>query len=504
MFKVHVNDGHLEMPTDDIFYIVAKEGVFLKKKLGIMESIAPVDSISILDSVSTMAKLHIRRISGKNFGKVINFFKAVYAEHRSESIVLLFYSEEKKRYKIFPPRQKVTAASLDYNRGITVDGMTMIGTIHSHGSMSAFHSGTDDDDEKSFDGLHITIGDVDDDEVSISASIIANGYRFMVDPNDYITNLNLVKDVDKTETGFGTKVYRMVNGKLVLDKKESSKSSYTWRKFDKRYAVNVPEEQQRFNKKWLDVVEKGSYTYRYPGGYGMYGESGWGRHYDPTAWQKYRKVGQKVAALNPPQQKTVIIGKDGKVDDSKKQKCLFPLDQLEAQDEDFNPCEGCLYRDYKVMWAIDQYTQEVEEDIDEEDLISNFIPAEEYDHLFKNGNVAKDHEQIGGALIPNVSNGEPYVCPYCNNKFFLMGHEACPFCYEAITYTVVEKEDNKTGKEGDFLTENDEFYEETLKQAQGNETHKIPDPEKSEIPIPIPTKTLKLKEMFQKVFSKER
>lgn len=499
MFKVHVNDGQVEMPKDDVFYIVAKEGVFLKKKLGIMESIAPVDNISILDSVSTMAKLHIRRIPGKTFGKVINFFKAVYAEHRSESIVLLFYSEEKKRYKIFPPRQKVTAASLDYNRGITVDGMSMIGTIHSHGGMSAFHSGTDDDDEKSFDGLHITIGDVDDVDVSISASIIANGYRFMVDPNTYITNLNLVKDVDKTETGFGTKVYRMINGKMTLDKKASQKSSYSYRKFDKRYMVNVPEEQQRFNKKWLDVVEKGSYTYHYPPGYGMYGETGWGRHYDPTAWQKYRKVGQKVVGqLNPPQQKTVVIGKDGKIDKSQEQKCLFPLDQLDAQDEDFNPCEGCLYRDYKIMWAIDQYTEEVADDIDEEDLISNFIPSEEYDNLFKNGNVGQDHEQIGDKLIPNVNDEKPYVCPYCNNKFFLMGHDICPFCYEAITFTVVEKEE----KSGDFLTENDEFYKETLKQAQGNETHRIPDPEKTE--IPIPPKSLGLKKMFQKVFSKER
>ena len=489
------------MPTDDVFYIVAKEGVFLKKKLGIMESIAPVDNISILDSVSTMAKLHIRRISGKNFGKVINFFKAVYKEYRSESIILLFYNEEKKRYKIFPPRQKVTAASLEYNRGITVDGMTMIGTIHSHGSMSAFHSGTDDDDEKSFDGLHITIGDVNDDEVSISASIIANGYRFMVDPNEYITNLNLVKDVDKTETGFGTKVYRMINGKMVLDEKAISKTSYTYRKLDKRYAVNVPEEQQRFNKKWLDVVEKGSYITHYPGyayGYGMYGESGWGRHYDPTAWRKYGKVGQKVVGqLNPPQQKTVIIGKDGKTDDSKKQKCLFPLDELATQDDDFNPCEGCLYRDYKVMWAIEQYTDEVD-DIDEEDLISNFVPAEEYDDIFKNGNVAEDHEQIGGTLIPsNVNDDEPYICPYCNNKFFLMAHNVCPFCNEAITFTVVEKE-----KDGNFLTETDEFYEETLKQAQGNENNRIPDPEKLE--IPIPPKSLGLKKMFQKVFSKER
>ena len=45
MFKVHINDGSA-LPDDDVYYIVAKEGIFLKKKLGVMESIAPVKNIS--------------------------------------------------------------------------------------------------------------------------------------------------------------------------------------------------------------------------------------------------------------------------------------------------------------------------------------------------------------------------------------------------------------------------------------------------------------------------
>ena len=32
MFEIFINDGTKEMPTDDIFYIIAKEGIFLRKK----------------------------------------------------------------------------------------------------------------------------------------------------------------------------------------------------------------------------------------------------------------------------------------------------------------------------------------------------------------------------------------------------------------------------------------------------------------------------------------
>jgi len=189
MFKIHVNDGINEMPTDDICYIIAKEGIFLKKKMGIMDSIAPVDNISILESVSASAQMHILPIPATMFAKVIDFFGQVYDKYRGECIVLLFYNEETQKYKIIPPQQKVSAGSLEYNRSMTIEGYTMIGDIHSHGSMSAFHSGVDDDDEKSFDGLHITIGNANHAEISLSGSIVANGYRFMVDPMDYITGI---------------------------------------------------------------------------------------------------------------------------------------------------------------------------------------------------------------------------------------------------------------------------------------------------------------------------
>jgi len=126
MFNVFVNDGSQEMPDDDILYIVCKEGVYLKKKLGIMESITPVKEISILNTVEMMAQMHIKPIPAYQFAQVESFFRAIYKEHRSEAIVLLFYNEERKVYKIVPPHQKVNGASVDYNRAITIEGFTMI------------------------------------------------------------------------------------------------------------------------------------------------------------------------------------------------------------------------------------------------------------------------------------------------------------------------------------------------------------------------------------------
>jgi len=87
MFKVFVNDGTQEMPKDDILYIVCKEGVYLKKKVGIMESITPVKGLSHLDTVETMARMHMEDIPGFEFAKIIDFFRAVYKEHKSEAVV---------------------------------------------------------------------------------------------------------------------------------------------------------------------------------------------------------------------------------------------------------------------------------------------------------------------------------------------------------------------------------------------------------------------------------
>ena len=463
MFPVVINDGQTEMPKDDVFYIIGKEGIFLKKTIGVMDSLAPVSQISTLQSVAASAQMRITKIPGPKFAKVIEFFRAVYDEYYGEAIVLLFYDEEKKTHTIMPPQQKVTAAGCDYNRGVTIDGLTMIGTIHSHAAMSAFHSGTDDKDEESFDGLHITIGNMRDPEVSISASIVANGYRIMIDPSDYVEQLELTKDIDEKEERATTTIYRYIDGKLVKDDKKTSRYSYTQRKFDKRYVSTVSNHQKRFNKKWMKMVEKGTYAHVYRGaGAAAYGwtprNQGWGGNYDSWAWGEHQPwrnnknlpatvINRSIPPQNVGPQKTPGI--------------IFP--PHDTDEDDYNACEGCLHRDDKIQWAIEQYTEEVDGP-DEDELTNNFVLDDRFDHMFQKGEatslniicskcklkfnlglstvcpgcgeVAPDEIDMKdvevGPMDPVI--GQDFVCPTCGNTFTHKGKDICPFCDEELDF----------------------------------------------------------------------
>lgn len=461
MFKVVLNDGQTEMPDDPVYYVIGKEGVYLKKTLGIMDSLAPVKQISTLQSVATSARMHISKIPGPKFAKIIEFFRAVHKEYYAEAIVLLFYDEVKQAHTIIVPNQKVSGGSCDYNRGITIEGLTMIGTIHSHGGMSAFHSGTDDKDEESFDGLHITIGNMRDEEVSISASIVANGHRVMVDPCEYVDKLKLTQDVDEKEERATTTIYTYKDGKLVKDEKKTSRYTYSHRKYDKRYVVQVTDHQKRFNQKWMKKVEKGTYTYHRAYG-GAYGNQGWGSHYDSWAWGQHQPwranknlpstvVKRGVPPQNVGPQKTPGV--------------VFP----EHEDEDFNPCENCMHRDDKIQWAIEQYTDEVDEP-DEEDLKDNFVLDDKFDHMFEKvnatalniicakcnlkyniglasvcpgcGEAAPDEIDMKDVEVAPLDPviGRDFSCPTCGNTFTHKGKDICPFCDEELDFDDYRKE----------------------------------------------------------------
>ncbi len=543
MFKVVLNDGQNEMPEDDIFYIIAKEGVYLKKKLGVMESIAPVKQISILESVNSMAKMHITKIPGRWIAKVISFFQAVYEQHKSEAIVLLFYDEETGKHRIVPPMQKVAGASCDYDKGITIEGMTMIGTIHSHARMSAFHSGTDDTDEEHFDGLHITLGDLDEEYPSMSASIVANGYRVMVDPNDYIENLALMSETNPVEGKPSRVVYRWIDNKLVKDEEATSKYTYTYKKFDRRYDVLASPHERIFNKKWLKMVEKGVYTHKsWRGRQGSYGYNahgysrhghsvhGWGHNYDPNAWThgKHPLLPGAQAGTRVPPQNVCQSAKTPSKD-------IFP----HTSDGEYIPCVTCVHRDCKMTNELESeeftdyiflcmncgevVTDEDEEIkckecktdehlhlLDDDSLSSGYIPSDEFDYLFE-----KDQKGV-------VEESNYITCATCGNGFHLPIDDAiCPFCYNLVKQVnnplvpseqVLSSEDvleSQMKKDsGAFLNaEAEEANDAAIEAAKKvDETiERIPEPGSKSIPIPETThQTMSIKDMFRRAFWKER
>lgn len=378
MFKIIVADGKQELPDDDIYYIVAKEGIYIKKKLGIMDSVSPVKNISILESVQATAKMNIEKIPAIAVAKIANFFRAIQKQHRSEAIVILFYNEETKKYKLVPPSQKVTPGGIEYNRSIVIDGWTMIGDIHSHSSMSAFHSGTDQGDENSFDGLHITFGNMDCEFISISASIVSNGNRVMIKPEEYMKGTELKQEVDEIEKIPTTRIYKWVDGKMVEETPNyQTKGFKTYRRYDKRYKI-ISENtvKAKVPDSWLSKVEYGiQHIYGnsklenvwqnyYQGGQWARGRwtghnnRGWNENFDPTVWNK-----DKISKPNVPPQNVGVKTEPIKFPPHKQGPFVTDVTPPEKP----IPCESCAFRErapeFVAKLLVEQNDGIIEEEI---------------------------------------------------------------------------------------------------------------------------------------------
>jgi hypothetical protein len=393
MFPIYLYEGN-ELPEDEICYLIAKQGIFLKKKVGLVESLTKVDKISILNELKPWAKMSLPKIAGSQMGKTISFFKAVVEEFSGEANVFLYYNEIENKYTLAIPKQEVSGAACDYEEATGILGYDLVGTIHSHARMSAFHSSTDDKDEKHFDGLHITIGHLTDDYPSISASIVVNGFRVIVDPCEYIDKCVAVKIPQKSFTPYAaSKMYRYINGKMVQVESDPPTTPVV-KKYDERYDIQVSEKQKQFNKKWLKKVSRKVYTPTTYARNQRYMDHEFfdffGSGYDSlTEWMVSKgKEGNTKNILNV-----------GPVKDSvefPKHEDLGDLGDL----DDYNPCINCVFKDSKLEYAYDILQTGIDpgEDLPE---TNNFEPEETADIWTKDdGSAAYDSEQEESEQTP--------------------------------------------------------------------------------------------------------
>jgi len=124
---------------------------------------------------------------------------------------LLRKTDDPSVYRILVPVQKVSMASvrvdtfdkaIDIVTGETVQqypppGWTPCGSSHSHNTMDAFFSGTDDKYELGDPGLHIVVGQINKQlgTFKLAVSITANLRRFLIEPADVLELSDVVPDV---------------------------------------------------------------------------------------------------------------------------------------------------------------------------------------------------------------------------------------------------------------------------------------------------------------------
>lgn len=110
------------------------------------------------------------------WSEVLSFFQWCYDTYKSECQVRLYVSPTLRTWKAyaFPQEAKtgMTAREIDNEAsraqraaiGLNPPDWFYFGTVHHHCSAGAFQSGTDQENEKNQDGLHITIGNMNSKE----------------------------------------------------------------------------------------------------------------------------------------------------------------------------------------------------------------------------------------------------------------------------------------------------------------------------------------------------
>lgn len=155
--------------TKMITYVMTASGIraFRKAPFGMVieEAKEPIGGIQgvLPPSPPLGVVLDIPKIPFTILQQVVSFFREVWAKHKSEALVRIFFDREATTWHVHVPRQDVSSGGVQHQDDFDKEGKLLhVADIHSHCTMSAFFSSTDDADEKKAVRLYGVIGKIND------------------------------------------------------------------------------------------------------------------------------------------------------------------------------------------------------------------------------------------------------------------------------------------------------------------------------------------------------
>lgn len=281
LFPVYLYEEGFEPPKTGTYYLVSKTGIYLHKETKAGNALVPVKGIPWLEEPTLEFRLKLPKVPALIIGQAWTFFNKVFTKYASESYVTLLYSAKLKEYQLWCPKQKVSFSSVNYDRtdqpsyeDRQTNDWQMVGTIHSHCNFSAYHSGTDEHDESTFDGIHITIGHVDRKQFSLAASIAINEVREKLEPENCCVG---IFPAVSQQSDYG---YMNFNDtrffELQLSEEEAQQLAEVSTKIEEEWMPKVEKEQWGYSKKnGSGLSDFGDdFDFNSPGGQGRH-RTGW-------------------------------------------------------------------------------------------------------------------------------------------------------------------------------------------------------------------------------------
>ena len=140
--------------------------------------------------------LNVPKVPKSLLDKSIAFFKKVEEKYQSEAYLQFFYDTKEEVYHLHCPKQVVSGASVNFENDKTFSDPKYIQVleVHSHSTMGAFFSGTDDNDEKE-DRFYGVIG-------KITQTFPEMKFRLMSGETEYELDVSDIFDMGESEEDY--------------------------------------------------------------------------------------------------------------------------------------------------------------------------------------------------------------------------------------------------------------------------------------------------------------
>lgn len=136
------------------------------------------------------------KIPMKIWKEILAFFAWSYDTTKSETQVRLYYHPKKQEWKAHAfPQEKGTNMTThelpelmdeECKKAGLIGGWVVAGTVHHHCSSGAFQSGVDQNNEKTQQGLHITVGHMDKTIHDLHGRTVFKGQQYPIDTKEDI------------------------------------------------------------------------------------------------------------------------------------------------------------------------------------------------------------------------------------------------------------------------------------------------------------------------------
>lgn len=185
--RVYLKDNHYATGNfKSNHYLIAANGPFLVKENVAFRAVTPVDLAEELglQKQEELLELKLPRIPFVKVQQAVNLLRAVKKIYGTEALIRVYFKPEDSSFTIVVPEQNASSSYV-IEREIppAPEGCLLAMILHSHPS-EAFHSSIDVRDEARLDGIHITIGDLEEPIPQFDVVITVKGRRYSRRPEE--------------------------------------------------------------------------------------------------------------------------------------------------------------------------------------------------------------------------------------------------------------------------------------------------------------------------------